>query len=189
VRAIATVLERPIAKGIGATLACALLTSVLAQAAIRLPYTPVPVTFQVVGVLLSGLLLGSRLGALAQMQYLAIGLAGLPVFAGGSFGPAALLGPSGGYLPGFVAGAFVTGLVFERCATRDALHAFWAGMAGVAALYVFGVAWLSVWLTATGAYSPAVSALALGAVPFVCIDAAKAMLAAGLVSGRQMWKR
>jgi biotin transport system substrate-specific component len=180
--------ERPRAYGLGATLVFAAATAITAQVGFRLPFTPVPVTFQVLAVVLSGMLLGSRLGALAQLEYLVVGLAGAPIFAHFTGGPAVLLGPSGGYLPGFVAGAYVTGLLFERARNRDIKHAMVAGMAGVAALYTLGVAWLAVWLKLTSApFVP--SALLLGVVPFIGVDAVKVAVASMFAAGAMRWKR
>ncbi len=82
--------------------------------AIQLPFSPVPITGQTMAVLLVGALLGSRRGALAVLAYIAEGLAGLPVFAGGAAGLARLFGPTGGYLVGFVAAAFLVGWLAER---------------------------------------------------------------------------
>lgn len=186
-RTIATALDRPILRGFGAALMLAALTACLSQAAVRLPFTPVPVTLQVLGMALSGMLLGSRLGALAQMQYIAVGLAGAPVFAGAMGGSAVLLGPSGGYLPGFVVGAYVTGLLFERSRKQDRPSAFAAGMAGVAGLYVCGVVWLGVWFAASGAAQPA-AAWILGTLPFIGVDAVKVTLAAIIATSTRRWK-
>src|SRR5689334_22502878 len=111
--------NRITARGLIASLGFAGLTAICAQMAFRLPWTPVPVTLQVFAVLMSGLMLGRKLGALAQLEYLVIGLMGAPVFAGFTGGPAALLGPSGGYLPGFVLGAYFAGLVWERSRSRS----------------------------------------------------------------------
>jgi len=188
-RAIAGKLDNSIVRGLGTTLVFAGLTAVLAQVAFRLPGTPVPVTFQVLGVALSGLLLGSRLGALAQFEYLLAGLAGAPVFAGWSGGPTAIVGPSGGYIPGFVLGALVTGAIFERCRRQDAPRAFAAGMAGVAAIYLCGVAWLSVWLRIGGGIWHGLPAWLLGVAPFVGVDALKVTVAAMIATGASRWRR
>src|SRR5947209_7735133 len=91
-----------------------LLTALSAQVAIPLLWTPVPITLQTFAVLLTGALLGSRLGALAMIAYLIEGASGLPFFALGHFGLATLLGPSGGYLIAFPAAAFITGAFAEH---------------------------------------------------------------------------
>ncbi len=96
---------------------CALfaaLTGVGALIAIPLPFTPVPITLQTFFIFLAGALLGKYLGALSQLIYLLLGVVGLPVFAKGSSGIGALLGPSGGYLVGFIPAAFLVGYLLER---------------------------------------------------------------------------
>jgi biotin transport system substrate-specific component len=86
-------------------------------ARIEIPYQPVPFTLQTFTVLLAGAFLGSRNGAASQILYLAAGVAGLPVFAGGAFGFAKLMGPTGGYLLAFPAAAAVVGYLVRRHAT------------------------------------------------------------------------
>src|SRR5512133_2023281 len=114
----------------------ALLTAM--GAAIQIPIGPVPITLQVLFVLLSGLVLGSRMGALSQMEYLAIGFAGAPVFAGGKAGIVALLGPTGGYLVGFVVAAYLAGLIAERAGRASRVRFVAAGLIGTAAIYSAG---------------------------------------------------
>src|SRR5256886_14298837 len=94
-------------KQVGLVIGFSLLTALAAQ--IVIPIGPVPITGQTFAVLLTGALLGSRLGALAMIAYLIEGASGLPFFALGHFGLATLLGPSGGYLIAFPAAAFITG--------------------------------------------------------------------------------
>jgi biotin transport system substrate-specific component len=90
------------------------LTAAGAQVSLHVPFTPVPVTLQVFFVLLAGAALGSRLGALSLAEYLALGAAGLPVFADGKSGLLAFVGPTAGYLPGFIAAAWLVGRLTER---------------------------------------------------------------------------
>ncbi|MBC8135454.1 MAG: biotin transporter BioY, partial [Fibrella sp.] len=85
------------------------LITLCAQVAIPLPWTPVPITGQTFGVLLSGVLLGSRRGYLACLAYLVEGAAGLPVFAGGMSGFLPFIGLTGGYLAAFPVAAFMVG--------------------------------------------------------------------------------
>ena len=95
----------------------AVLTAAAAQLSFPLPFTPVPFTIQPMVVLIGAAALGSRLGALSQILYLTLGIAGLPVFAYAPELPqglARVLGPSGGYLMAFPIAAFVTGLLAER---------------------------------------------------------------------------
>jgi len=90
----------------------AMLTSVGAQ--VEIPHQPVPYTLQTFFVLLGAAFLGSRNGSISQLLYLGIGLAGGPVFSGGSFGLAKLIGPSGGYLLSFPLAAVVAGYIVQR---------------------------------------------------------------------------
>jgi biotin transport system substrate-specific component len=87
------------------------------SARLEIPHEPVPYTLQTLLVLLSGAFLGARNGALSQLLYLAAGIAGAPVFAGGAFGVARLLGPTGGYLLAFPAAAALTGFLIRRHAS------------------------------------------------------------------------
>src|SRR2546428_1515676 len=97
---------------VGLVIGFSLLTAVAAQVVI--PIGPVPITGQTFAVLLTGALLGSRLGAIAIITYLAEGAIGLPFFAGGAFGLAHLIGPGGGYLISFPAAAYITGAFAEH---------------------------------------------------------------------------
>ena len=120
-----------------------LLIAACAQVAAWLPLSPVPVTAQTFGVLVVGMLLGSRRGAMAAALYLLEGACGLPVFAGGAGGIAWLAGPTGGYLVGFVAAAWLTGRLAERGWDRRAASTAAAMALGDAALLLPGAVWLS----------------------------------------------
>ena len=178
----------------------AALTALGARVAIPLPFTPVPVTLQVLFPLLAGLLLGSKRGALSQVEYVAAGLAGLPVFAKGGSGLAYFLGPTGGYLLGFIAAAFVVGELavkmrastkgFDtlRCSTRGAT--FLASLSGVGAIYLCGMLWLAVWLGVAKNLAPIAcltQAWKLGVLPFVAVDVAKALIVAAVVESGRRW--
>lgn len=151
------------------------LTALAAQVSIRLPFTPVPVTGQVFMVLLAGGLLGARRGAASQLQYLALGAMGLPVFAGGANGLIAFTSPSGGYLFGFVAAAWGVGILSG--ASRSWWRLLFAGIAGVGIIYLFGACWLAGWLSL---FSPApglaLRTLQTGVQPFIALDLAKALV-------------
>ena len=147
-----------------------------AQVAIPLPFTPVPVTLQTLAVLLAGCLLGSGRGALAVIAYLGEGFAGLPVFSGGTAGISHLLGPTGGYLLGFVAAAFVVGMFAERGAARSRLGTLVMLIVGNLVLYVPGVIWL-------GVYTGMDRAVSLGFLPFVIGDLLKTAAGWGLLTG------
>jgi biotin transport system substrate-specific component len=148
-----------------------LVTALAARIAIPLPWTPVPLTGQTFAVLLTGLVLGSRRGFLALVLYLAEGAAGLPVFAGGAAGPAALLGPTAGYLFAFPAAAALTGWLAERGWDRHGLPALAAMLIGSSVIFAGGLAWLA-------RFVPPARLLATGLVPFIPGDVVKAALAA-----------
>lgn len=140
-------------------------------ASIQIPLGPVPMVLQNLFVLLAGLLLGSRWGAASMGIYLLVGAIGLPVFAGAKGGLAHFMGPTGGYLLGFVASAFLTGLI-----AQGPLNRTWkdvaAVMAGSIMIYALGVPWLK---AVTGmAWS---KALFVGMVPFLPGDVVKAVSA------------
>jgi len=105
-------------------------------------YGAVPFSLQVLVVLLAGLLLGARLAALSMAAYLLLGLVA-PVYAGGASGFGALVGPAGGYLWGFVAGAALTGLIVERRRLRSTAALATAAAAGLVPIYVLGASWLA----------------------------------------------
>jgi len=134
---------------------------------------PVPITGQTFSVLLSGILLGSYRGALSQLTYLAIGCTGIPYWfaLGGPPGIARLLGPTGGYLIGFIAVAFVVGWLAERGWDRKVGTAALAMLIGNIVLYVFGLPWLS-------HFVPESTLLKVGLYPFIPGDLVKLTLAA-----------
>ena len=105
-------------------LGTSLLIALISQVRIPLPFTPVPVTLQTLAVMMAGMTLGSRKGALAVLFYLAQVSCGLPVLNGGNANAFALLGPTGGYLIGFVAQAFLVGYVSERMQTFQPVKLF-----------------------------------------------------------------
>lgn len=150
----------------------ALLTALMAQVRLPLPFTPVPVTGQTFAVLLSGAALGWRLGVASQGLYVALGTLGLPFYAGGNSGWEYATGPTGGYLVGFVAAAFVVGHLAERRQDRTVATAVPAFLTGTVIIYLFGVSWLA-WSLGVGA----VEAMGLGMVPFVVGDLVKVVLA------------
>jgi biotin transport system substrate-specific component len=139
----------------------------------------VPITAQTLGVMLAGLLLGPRLGALAVVVFLALVAAGLPLLAGGRGGLGVFASPSAGYLVGWVAGAFVAGLVAELHADRLRLGALLvaAVLGGVIVVYAFGIPVL-----AWRAHLPFSKALATNWV-FLPGDLAKVVVAAVVARG------
>lgn len=141
-----------------------------AQVAIPLPFSPVPVTGQTLAVPLIGALLGSRRGGLSLLAYLAEGALGLPVFAGGTAGLARLMGPTGGYLVGFVPAAFLTGLLAERGWDRQVRTTLLAMFLGNVAIYALGLLWLARFVGGE-------RVLASGLLPFIPGDLLKLILA------------
>lgn len=139
-----------------------------------IPLTPVPITGQVFGVLLAGLLLGGRFGAISQLLYIGVGCVGVPWFAGGRMGPGVLTGVTGGYLLGFVAAAYLVGALtqrFLRC--RTLAGELLVMSAAILVIYTCGAAWVA---AVTRSNLP--TTLRLAVFPFVGVDLIKAVLAA-----------
>ena len=148
-----------------------LLIALMAQVSIPLSFTPVPITGQTFGVLLIGALYGSRQGALSVGLYLIEGALGLPVFAGGAKGINRLLGPTGGYLLGFIAAAWVVGWLCEHGWDRRVSTAALAMGIGNTVIYLFGLPWLACFIEPK-------KVLVAGLIPFIPGDLIKLMLAA-----------
>jgi biotin transport system substrate-specific component len=164
--------------------AFSLLIALAAQAAVPLPFTPVPLTMQTFAVLLTGALLGSRLGALALIAYLIEGAMGLPFFRAGAGGFQHILGPTGGYLLAFPAAAFLTGLLAERGWDRRYLPAAAAMLLGSLVILAVGCAWLTVYMGSASA------AFKAGVAPFIVGDILKiALAAAALPTGWAILRR
>ena len=144
-------------------------------AQIVIPTLPVPFTGQTLGVLAVGAALGFRRGAAALLLYLALGAAGLAVFAEGSSGVAKILGATGGYLVGFVVAAAIVGRLAELGWDRHIGGSLAAMAIGTAVIYAIGVPWLKVTLGI-----PWETAVAEGMTKFLIWDAAKLILAAGI---------
>jgi biotin transport system substrate-specific component len=144
-------------------------------AQIVIPTTPVPFTAQTFGVLTVGAALGFRRGALALLLYLAVGAAGLSVFAEGSSGVAKILGATGGYLIGFAVAAAIVGRLAELGWDRHIGGSLAAMAIGTAVIYAIGVPWLKVTLGI-----PWETAVAEGMTKFLLWDAAKLIVAAGI---------
>ncbi len=151
-----------------------------AQAVIPLPFTPVPITGQTFGVLLVGMLLGARRGALSLLMYLLEGAIGLPVFQGGTGSVVRLLGPTAGYLWAYPFAAFLVGHLVERGWDRSPLRTAAAMLLGGALILTMGTLWLG---SITGDLR---SAFLQGCLPFLPGDLVKTALAAALLPGG--WK-
>ena len=148
-----------------------LLLSATAKA--QIPFWPVPMTMQTFAVLLLGAAYGWRLGGATVLLYLAEGAVGLPVFAkGGGF--AYLLGPTGGYLVGFLIAAIVVGWLAQRGWDRSAITTVAAMLIGELIIFGLGVAWLAHLIGID-------KAIAVGVTPFLWGEAAKIALATALL--------
>lgn len=169
------VLPRTRTAAVLAVLGFAALTAAAAQWRIPLEFTPVPITGQTFAVLLSGAALGMRLGAASQVVYLAAGFVGFPVFTDATSGWDTFVGPTSGYLIGFVFAAAVVGRLAERRHDRTLATAFSAFVAGSIVIYATGVAGL---LATTG--MDVETAILNGVAPFVFGDVIKAAVAGSL---------
>src|SRR3954451_9668661 len=129
-------------RSVGLAIGFSLLIAAAAQ--VRIPTWPVPITGQTFAVLLTGALLGSRLGAMAVIAYLVEGAAGLPFFAGGGGGILRFFGPTGGYLIAFPAAAFITGAFAEHGWDKRYPTAVAAMAIGSVMIFLGGWAWYSV---------------------------------------------
>ena len=143
-----------------------------------IPPTPVPLTLQVFAVLLTGLLLGRRWSAVAQIQYLALGAVGLPVFAKAGFGLSSLLGVTGGYLLSYPIAACVVGWIADASrAESDSLPRYFLACAtGLAIIYIMGSAWYAAVIHAP--LSAVILPAALIFLPWDCVKAAAAVAVA-----------
>jgi biotin transport system substrate-specific component len=152
------------------------------SAKVQVPFWPVPMTMQTLVVLMLGMAYGAKLGAGTVIAYLLVGAAGFPVFAGTperGIGLAYMMGPTGGFLLGFVAAAWVTGVMAERGWDRSVLRCAVAMLAGTVMIFLFGLA----------ALIPVVGlarAVEMGFLPFLASSTLKAGL--GAVAMPLLWQ-
>jgi len=163
--------ERRTALDVSWVVGFALLTALMAQIRFQFPFTAVPLTGQTFAVLLSGAVLGSRRGFASQVLYLAAGTSGLPVFAGGAFSAAYLVGPTGGYLLSFPIAAGLIGWLVERGAGRRAWRLALALVLCDALILFLGASWLHNFFGVSFR-----QAALLGFYPFLFGDILKVML-------------
>lgn len=140
-----------------------------------IPLQPLPITLQTLFTSLAGILLGGSAGALSQIIYVLLGIIGLPVFAGGKAGIGTLFGPSGGYLFGFIAGAYIMGKIMEARRDPGWMRISFSLLAGNLVIYTLGTFQLAL----VADLSP-LKALMLGVVPFIPGDLLKLSAAAWL---------
>lgn len=165
-----------VARSVAIVLGGSILLAISAQ--ISVPMFPVPMTMQTLMISLLGLTLGSRLAAATVVTYLAQGAMGFPVLANGMGGLAPFMGPTAGFLAGFVLQAWLTGVLAERGLGRGALRLSLAALVPAMLIYVPGVAWLT-------AATPLDlgGAVQAGMLPFVLGDVVKSVLAGVVVAG------
>lgn len=162
----------------------AALTAAGAYIQVPIPFSPVPVTLQVFFVLLAGSMLKSKWGSLSMIVYTLLGVAGLPVFSGGSSGLGVLFGPTGGYIFGFIAAAFLIGKLAEEVerAGKSGLAVNVLNMsAGILVIYVLGVTQLML----VAEMGPR-TAITLGAIPFIPGEIVKTAIAAYIASNYEL---
>ncbi|MGC9517671.1 MAG: biotin transporter BioY [Methanomicrobiales archaeon] len=161
----------------------ALLTGIMAQIVIPLPWTPVPITAQTFAVLLAGVLLGRYWGGLSQVIYVGIGIAGVPWFAGMTGGYGALIGASGGYLIGFILAALFLGYFTDRhIRSRSFLSMVGLmSLANFGLIYIPGLIVLGAWMYLVQGTIPSIwMLLTMGVIPFLIGDVVKICGAASL---------
>ena len=146
-------------------------------ALVFLPIYPVPVTLQTLFTYLSGAVLGPWFGALSQVIYILLGGIGLPVFAGGKAGFGTLLGPTGGYLFGFIVASFAIGKVCDLHGQPTAPRIAGSFVLGTAIIYTFGVLQLSQWMNGDLQH-----AVVVGVLPFIVGDALKVAIATAVAT-------
>ncbi|MHB1294739.1 MAG: biotin transporter BioY [Anaerolineae bacterium] len=157
----------------------AVATAISARVSVLLPFSPVPLTLQVLVVVLSGLVLGPRSALAAQALYLQAILLGAPIAASGLGGPAAFATPTAGYLLSFPLAAAAAGWLSERGETMRPLRRALGGLCALAIIYAAGAAWLAAYVGGLA------NAWKVGVLPFVGADALKLTLATALLSVRR----
>ncbi len=153
---------------------------------IVIPLQPIPFTLQTFFTAIAGTLLGGYAGAMSQVVYVLLGCIGLPVFAGGKAGLGVLFGPTGGYLIGFIVGAYVIGRIMEARKQAGLMYTAMAILAGNVVIYTLGTLQL-----AFIAQLAPVKAILVGVLPFIIPEAIKLSAAAMLtvrLRGRIMTK-
>ncbi len=164
----------PRVRDAGLVLAGTALLILGSRIAVSVPGDPVPFTLQTLAVLLTGGALGQRRGALASALFVAVGVAGLPVFAESRGGLEVITGTTGGYLVGFIAAAALVGWLAELGWDRHLGGSVGMNLLGILAIYLVGVPWLAV-----TAAVPLGEAVRLGLLPFLAGDGVKLLVAAG----------
>ncbi|HBV96198.1 MAG: biotin biosynthesis protein BioY [Peptococcaceae bacterium BICA1-7] len=148
---------------------------------IVIPFTQVPFSLVPFVVLLAGMILGPRLGALSITVYAIMGLIGIPVFESPMAGPAYILKPTFGFILGFIMGAYVTGTILPRQGSPTLARYLAASLAGIAAIYIVGLPYLYLILNFyLGNTVPVMQVLKIGFIPYIGFDLIKGVLASFL---------
>ena len=150
------------------------LIAVLAQISIPIPFSPVPITGQTIGVVLVGSLLGSKKGAAAICLYIFEGVMGLPVFAQMKAGPNVLFGPTAGYIYGFIIAAYIAGILSEKGFTKNLTQCFVSCFISTTIILLSGTLYLAF-------FKGVNDALVLGFYPFLVGDIVKSAATALLI--------
>ncbi|KZX16692.1 biotin transporter BioY [Methanobrevibacter curvatus] len=161
----------------------AALTGLAAQIVIPLPWTPIPITFQTFAVLVAGLLLGKKMGALSQIVYLALGTIGLPWFAETSGGLSVILGANCGYFIGFIIAAYFVGYLSEKYSKSRKFRFMTLTMliANFACIYIPGLLILAIWCNFNmGGFPNIYNLLIMGLIPFIAGDLVKVLSASAV---------
>jgi biotin transport system substrate-specific component len=169
-----------ISRNVLLVLGFAALTAAAAHMRVPVPFSPVPITMQLIPVLLAGAFLGPVRGAASQLTLLGAGMLGMPVFTSGG-GPVHLLGATGGYLIGFVGAAWLVGRLIHGPTKLGPVSVVISMMVGAGLIHIFGVTHLAIFL---GGDLP--TALNLGSLPFLGADLMKAVIGASIFLG---WPR
>ncbi len=168
-------IDTPIAK-MFAVLVGSLVIAALAQISIPVPFSPVPITGQTIGVIMVGGLLGSKHGAFAVMAYLLEGASGIPVFAEFKAGAHVLVGPTAGYLWAFIPAAYLTGYCAEKGFTLKPVTSFLTCFVSTTLILLSGTAFLALFNLGFE------KALLLGFYPFLVGDVVKSVVSAAMLT-------
>jgi biotin transport system substrate-specific component len=167
-------------------LGMAVLTGLLAQVRVQLPWSPVPLTSQTLAVLLAGVALGKWWGGISMTLYAALGMAGVPWFQGMNGGLAYMAGPTGGYIIGFILAALFLGYFTDKYVKSRRFMSMLGLMlfASLILVYVPGLLQLGLWLNLVKGEPVSLSSLmTMGAIPFIAGDITKAVAAALIARG------
>lgn len=154
----------------------AALLAIISPFQIILPFSPVPITLQIIGVTLAASILGSKLGSLSIIIYIVLGAIGLPIFAGFKSGVPTLVGPTGGYIIGFIVSAYFIGRFIEIKKDLSFFYVFFINIIGLLLVYTIGTIQLS--FVYTHSFT---KALTVGVIPYIIPDLVKLIFSSILI--------